>query len=92
MARMAWCEDEIVTNFYEIKPEQISEFEQPGLQIAEVGRYSVQIGDEYRDGKFWRDGEPLHLPADIPEPEVPTDGLSEDAAAALEMFGVQVYE
>ena len=61
----------VVVNMIVIAPYNTSDF--PGA--VPVGDKPVGIGDEYRDGKFWRDGAEILSPAESEFSRVKTQGI-----------------
>lgn len=61
----ALIENDIVTNIIVLLPGNASDFP----DTAPVGDKPVGIGDEYRDGKFYRNGKEILSPLEIAQTE-----------------------
>ena len=61
----------VVVNMIVIAPYNTSVFP----DAVPVGDKPVGIGDEYRDGKFWRDGAEILSPAESEFSRVKTQGI-----------------
>ena len=61
----------VVVNMIVIAPYNTSDFP----DAVPVGDKPVVIGDEYRDGKFWRDGAEILSPAESEFSRVKTQGI-----------------
>ena len=81
MGNMARIEDGIVVNI-----EWFSSDTAETENLKNMEDRQVEIGDTYRDGKFYRDGMEVLTPLEAAVAEL------EDARAALEMLGVSTDE
>lgn len=78
----ALIENGIVTNIIWLSPSNVADF--PGA--VAYGERPVQIGDEYREGDFYRNGEKVLTNT---EAQLATlQAQNADMAAALEVLGV----
>ena len=69
--KYAIIQNGVVVNMIVIAPYNTSDFP----DAVPVGDKPVGIGDEYRDGKFWRDGAEILSPAESEFSRVKTQGI-----------------